>query len=169
MSKPSESGASKPSVIRGALRKILRWFGQNPGPLDRRSEQVSLQVNAAGATTEGCEEWAAAEAEAVVAERTAHQPTILSNLTSSDAVESHDNQIHRVDLGPDKQEVQRRRDLIRTLFNDFWSAFDEKPSSFAARLDQAETYLNERLAACGETWTLDAGTRQVLGLPPRSN
>jgi len=169
MSKPSESGASKPSIIRGVVRNIVGWFGQNPVRLDRRSEQISVQVNTAEARTEGCEEWAPAEAEAVVAESTAHQPTILSNFNSSDAVASHDNQIDRVDLGPDKQEVQRRRDLIRTLFNDFWSAFDEKPSSFTARLDQAETYLNERLAACGEAWTLDAGTRQLLGLPPRSN
>jgi hypothetical protein len=169
MSKPSESGASKPSIIRGAVRNILGWFGQNPVRLDRRSEQISVQVNATEAKTEGCEEWAPAEAEAVVAESTAHQSIILSDVNYSDAVASHDNKIDRGNLGPDKQEVQRRRDLIRTLFNDFWSAFDEKPSSFAARLDQAETYLNERLAACGEAWTLDAGTRQVLGLPPRSN
>jgi len=115
------------------------------------------------------EELAPAEAEAVVAESTAHQPTILSNFNCSDAVASHDNQIDRGDLGPDKQEVQRRRDLIRTWFNDFWSTFEQKPSSLAARLDQPETYLNECLAACGEAWTLDAGTRQALGLPPRSN
>jgi len=148
------------------VRNIVGWFAQNRVPLDRRSEQLSLQVNAADAAAEGCEERAAAEAGAVVAD---HQPTILTNFNSSDAVASHDNQIDHVDLGSDKQEVQRRRDLVRTLFNDFWSAFDEKPSSFAARLDQAENYLNERLTACGEAWKLDAATRQMLGLPPRSN
>jgi hypothetical protein len=28
---------------------------------------------------------------------------------------------------------------------------------------------NERLTACGEFWQLDAKTRAMLGLPPRSN
>ena len=37
------------------------------------------------------------------------------------------------------------------------------------RRHQAETYLNERLTACGECWKLDAKTRKMLGLPRRSN
>ena len=45
-----------------------------------------------------------------------------------------------------------RRELIRTLFNDFWSERDDKPPAFVDRLNEAETYLNERLAACGELW-----------------
>jgi hypothetical protein len=44
-----------------------------------------------------------------------------------------------------------------------------KPSAFVERLDQAEDYLNERLAASGEVWRLDATTRAMLGLPPRSS
>src|SRR6516164_11459094 len=66
---------------------------------------------------------------------------------------------------PDKQEIERRRDLVRTLFNDFWSGADEKPVAFVERLDQAEDYLNERLAATGEFWQLDAKMRLMLGLP----
>jgi hypothetical protein len=70
---------------------------------------------------------------------------------------------------PDKQEIERRRDLVRTLFNDFWSGAYEKPVAFVKRLDQAEDYLNERLAATGEFWQLDAKMRVMLGLPPRAN
>jgi len=69
----------------------------------------------------------------------------------------------------DQQEIERRRSLARTLFNDFWSGVDEKPVAFVERLDRAEDYLNERLAASGEFWRLDANTRVTLGLPPRSN
>lgn len=69
---------------------------------------------------------------------------------------------------PEPQEIQRRRELVRTLFNDFWSDRFDKPAAFADRLNEAESYLNERLAANGEPWRLDAGTRQLLGLPPRS-
>jgi hypothetical protein len=40
-----------------------------------------------------------------------------------------------------QQEIERRRNLVRTLFNDFWSREDEKLALFTARLDQAEDYL----------------------------
>ena len=70
---------------------------------------------------------------------------------------------------PDQQEIQRRRDLVRTLFNDIWSGSDEKPAGFVDRLNQAEDYINERLAACGELWRLDAKTLALLSLPPGSN
>jgi hypothetical protein len=57
---------------------------------------------------------------------------------------------------------------VRMLFNDFWSGVNEKPAAFVERLDQAEDYLNERLAANGEFWRLDANTRAMLALPRRS-
>jgi hypothetical protein len=68
-----------------------------------------------------------------------------------------------------QQEVERRRGLVRAFFNDFWSGTHDKPAAFAERLDQAEDYLNERLTANGEVWRLDAKTRIMLGLPPRSS
>jgi hypothetical protein len=67
------------------------------------------------------------------------------------------------------QEIQRRRDLVRTLFNDFWSEANDKPVAFVDRLAQAEPYINERLTACGEFWQLDAETRITLGLPSTKN
>jgi hypothetical protein len=71
--------------------------------------------------------------------------------------------------GPDQEEIQRRRDLVRTLFNDFWSEAHDKPTAFVERLDQAEDYVNGRLTACGEFWRLDTNIRVMLGLPPRAN
>jgi hypothetical protein len=72
-------------------------------------------------------------------------------------------------LSPILYSTNSRRNLARTLFNDFWSGVDEKPVAFVERLDRAEDYLNERLAASGEFWRLDANARVTLGLPPRSN
>jgi len=72
-------------------------------------------------------------------------------------------------ISPDQQEIQRRRELVRALFNDFWNGGGDKPVTFVDRLNQAETYLNERLTARGEPWQLDARTRKMLGLPPRTN
>jgi hypothetical protein len=69
----------------------------------------------------------------------------------------------------DEGEIQRRRNLVRTFFNDFWSGSYEKPAGFVERLDQAEVYVNDRLAANGEAWRLDSQTRAMLGLPPRVN
>jgi hypothetical protein len=68
-----------------------------------------------------------------------------------------------------QQEIERRSSLVRAFFNDFWSGTHDKPAAFAERLDQAEDYLNERLTANGEVWRLDAKTRIMLGLPPRSS
>jgi hypothetical protein len=67
---------------------------------------------------------------------------------------------------PNKQEIERRREIVRHFFNDFWMSTDDKPRTFAERLNRAEDHINERLAACGETWQLDATTRKQLGLPP---
>jgi hypothetical protein len=69
----------------------------------------------------------------------------------------------------DQDEIERRRNLVRKLFNDFWGGVHEKPAGFTERLDQAEDYLNERLAVDGEIWQLDATTRALLGLPARLN
>jgi hypothetical protein len=68
-----------------------------------------------------------------------------------------------------EEEIQRRRNLVRILFNEYWSGAQEKPAAFSERLDQAEEYLNNRLAADGEIWRLDASTRAMLGLPARSS
>jgi hypothetical protein len=65
----------------------------------------------------------------------------------------------------DEEEIDRRRAIVRAFFNDYWSSVDEKPASFAERLDGAEGYINERVAARGEAWRLDAATRKELGLP----
>ena len=70
------------------------------------------------------------------------------------------------DGAPDQAELDRRRSLVRGFFNDYWSSIDDKPASFAERLDGAEGYINERVAAGGERWRLTPATRKQLGLPP---
>jgi len=67
---------------------------------------------------------------------------------------------------PSQEEIDRRRGMVRAFFNDYWSTADEKPASFAERLDRAESYINERVASGGEAWRLSAATRKQLGLPP---
>jgi hypothetical protein len=70
------------------------------------------------------------------------------------------------EASPDQQEIERRRQIVRRFFNDFWMSSDDKPRTFAERLNRAQDHINERLAARGETWQLDATTRKQLGLPP---
>jgi len=67
---------------------------------------------------------------------------------------------------PSQEEIDRRRGVVRAFFNDYWSSADDKPASFAERLDRAEGYINERVAADGESWRLGPATRKQLGLPP---
>jgi hypothetical protein len=108
---------------------------------------------------------------AVPEETAAESAVAEDNATATAEVEV--GQAAQVDVvftnSPDQQEIQRRRELVRTLFNDFWDGSDEKPATFADRLNQAETYLNEQLRTRGEPWQLDAATRKMLGLPPRAN
>ena len=40
-------------------------------------------------------------------------------------------------IPPDQQEIQRRRELVRALFNDFWNGSDDKPVTFVDRLNRA--------------------------------
>src|SRR5262249_44609902 len=70
------------------------------------------------------------------------------------------------DASPSQQEISHRREIVRQFFNDFWVSAEDKPGTFAERLNRAEGHINERLAARGETWQLDATTRKQLGLPP---
>jgi hypothetical protein len=69
------------------------------------------------------------------------------------------------EASPNKQEIERRRETVRQFFNDFWMSTDDKPRTFAERLNRAEGHINERLAARGETWQLDAASRKQLGPP----
>jgi hypothetical protein len=149
---PAESSKRKPGTARGAVENILRWFAMIAAAFSQRTEYFSRPRHS-DITAERRAESAVEEAGAV-ATATEGKPTTTAFFT---------------DHILDQQEIQRRRDLVRILFNDFWSGSDNRPRSFVERLDQAETYLNERLTACGEFWQLDATTRKMLGLPQRSN
>jgi hypothetical protein len=92
-----------------------------------------------------------------------------SDNVPSDSVSEVEAPITAPVANPNQEEIRRRRDVIRALFNDFWKDRDDKPAAFSDRLNEAETYLNERLAASGECWQLDAGTRRLLGLPGSSS
>jgi hypothetical protein len=67
---------------------------------------------------------------------------------------------------PNQQEIERRRKVVRDFFNAYWVSIDDKPATFAERLNRAEGYINEQLAAYGEAWQLDHATRKQLDLPP---
>ena len=147
----TQSSRSQP-VTAGAVSTILRLFveiGAGIKAFFRGSHPAS-----AGSCTEN----AAVETEAVA---TAQIPGPAEVKADAGGPVTH-NEL-------DEQEIERRRTLVRTLFNDFWRGEDQKPASFTARLDQAEAHLNDRLAANRETWRLDAETRAMLGLPPRSS
>lgn len=111
------------------------------------------------ASAGSCIENAAGETEAAISAQIFTSPKIDADAGINLSAHNKLNQ----------QEIERRRQLVRTLFNDFWCGEEQKPASFTSRLDQAEDYLNQRLAANGETWRLDSDTRAMLNLPPRSS
>jgi hypothetical protein len=48
------------------------------------------------------------------------------------------------EASPNKQEIERRRKIVRQFFNDFWMPSDDKPATFAERLNRAEGRLSWR-------------------------
>jgi hypothetical protein len=151
------SSRSKPVTTRGVVATILQSFAEIRAAAYRLTKHVLWLRHPASA------------------ERLVETDDVAAGAVATTPVSTD------VDVGPgaginpvadtvlDQQEIERRRNLVRTLFNDFWSGAYEKPAAFAERLDRAEDYLNQRLAASGEFWRLDANTRVTLGLPPRSN
>jgi uncharacterized protein (DUF1501 family) len=152
--------------------KVFRWFAQigeaiikptkyflrarYPASDEKRAESALEEARAIAAATEN-----------VVANLTTTKSFTIPITTGAKA--NTDAQIDSVaSTVLDQEEIQRRRDLVRTLFNDFWSGAHDKPATFVERLDRAEDYLNERLTETGEFWQLDAETRVTLGLPPRA-
>jgi hypothetical protein len=165
----------KLGITRGVVEPILRWLAgvvaaviQPIRYFSRLTHPASSDVTAerrADGVVEGAQAFVTATADAIA------RPTTVKSFTApvtTDVMVDPDvNRAAHIVL--DDQEIHRRRDLVRMLFNDFWSAAYEKPAGFVERLDQAEDYVNDRLAANGEAWRLDSKTRVMLGLPPRVN
>jgi hypothetical protein len=163
-----QSSRSKLVITGGVAASFLGWFAE----IGRAAKHFLRLRHPASA--ENCAGSAVAEAGVAHAatNNTDAKPTAMKSCAIALTAD--------VNVGPmgingvgqtvaDEQEIERRRNLVRTLFNDFWSGAHDKPAAFVERLDQAEDYLNERLAANGEFWRLDANTRGMLGLPPRSS
>jgi hypothetical protein len=163
---PAESSRPKRGTRSGVLEKFLRSFAQigaaviKPTKYFLRAKYPASDEKRVESTLEEAGAVAAATETAVL--------TTTKSFTVPDTAEVKVDTDAQIDSA-DQEEIQRRRDLVRTLFNDFWSEAHDKPAAFVERLDQAEDYVNERLTACGEFWQLDAKTRAMLGLPPRSN
>src|SRR5262245_20933887 len=131
----------------------------------RRREELISRRTGRNVTMSG---WIKIGAEFITALAHQWKGSSHPNLPSEDSVAVRpESQISiEPEASPNKQEIQRRREIARHFFNDFWMSTDDKPRTFAERLNRAEDHINERLAARGETWQLDATTRKQLGLPP---
>src|SRR5262249_40064553 len=135
---------------------------------------AAVAADDVGVATVALEDVATVEVEevapVVVEDKAAATREVEDEAVPADVEARQETQVTALSNGsPDGQEIQRRRELVRVLFNDFWKGSDEKPVTFVDRLNQAESYLNERLIDRGESWQLDAANRKMLGLPPRAN
>ena len=164
---PGQSSRAKPGTTEEVVASVLGWFAEIG-----HTAKYFLRLRHS-ASAENLTESAVAEAEAghAATDNTDAKPTATKSHATALTVDLNVSRMEINDVGqtlPNEQEIEHRRNLVRTLFNDFWNGAHDKPASFVERLDQAEDYLNERLAANGEFWRLDANTRALLGLPPRS-
>ncbi len=152
------------------MGNILQWFAGIAAAFTKLSDIFSRPPPSASDIAAKSRAESAAETAGAVATATEIATTTppATSAVAADAKISQDGQVTSLaSISPDQEEIQRRRELVRVMFNDFWSGRDDKPATFADRLDQAEIYLNDRLTACGEYWQLDAKTRKLLSLPAR--
>jgi hypothetical protein len=173
---PCSNAGGVVRTMRRTVENIRRWFAgigaafKNPTEYFSRPRRAASDI-AAETRGESAAEEAGADAAAIesaVATLTT-TATFTTPVTADEKIGQAVQVSCVVPIRLDQQEIQRRLELVRAMFNDFWSGCDDKPAAFVDRLDQAEPYLNERLTACGEFWQLDANTRKMLSLPPRSN
>lgn len=158
---PGQLRRSKPGITAGVAATILGWFaeiGQAARYFLRLRPSGSAEDRSKRAVTE-------VGAELPTSDDAARKPT-ASCATPLDVNVSPTGIVDQT--VPDAREIERRRNLVRIFFNEFWSGAADKPAAFVRRLDEAEDYLNQRLTASGEPWRFDASTRIMLGLPPQS-
>jgi hypothetical protein len=169
----AQSSRPKPETAGDIAESVLRWFAVIGAAINKTTKYFLRPEQPASAERRAKNAAVAAAAVACATENPRAKPTPTKSFTAPVAAGVNvgpDAGVNRVaHVVPDQQEIERRRNLVRVLFNDFWNGAYEKPVAFVNRLDQAEDYLNECLAARGEFWRLDANTRVMLGLPPRSN
>jgi hypothetical protein len=168
----AQSRRPKGGNATGAAKNLLRSLSEIGGTLIK---YVWRPHSVSDVTTENSRENAPGQAPSVATtvEDAVVKPSVTKTFpapVTADVIIGLKAETNRgAHIVPDDQEIQRRRDLVRTLFNDFWSEANDKPAAFVGRLAQAEPYINERLIACGEFWLLDAETRIILGLPSTKN
>jgi len=159
VAEPRRASKSKAVTTVQVAANIFRWFVR----LGAAAKQLFRPTDPVYSPAE-------ASAESPQAENTDANPTTAESfaaaLTTGVSADKDSGVSPSI---PDKQEIARRRDLVRTFFNDFWRDAHDKPAAFVERLDQAGDYVNDRLAANGEAWRLDSQTRAMLGLPLRAN
>jgi len=170
------SSITKPSTRRGVLETFLRWLaaiGRSVNSVIKHFSRPRHPASQFAAEERADCDTEEAEAVATQTENGIVDATITKTftvpITAGVKVDTDTPIDGAAPTVLDQEEIQRRRNLVRMLFNDFWSGAYEKPAAFVERLNQAEDYLNARLTANGEVWRLDATTRTLLGLPPRSS
>jgi hypothetical protein len=157
--------------IGAAFKKPAEFFSPPTSPPSSVPEETAAESAVAednATATVEAEDKAPATAEVEVGHAT--EANVASTTPPAEVEVGHATEVNVTSaIPPDQQEIQRRRELVRALFNDFWNGSDDKPATFVDRLNRAETHLNAQLAARGEPWQLDANTRKMLGLPPRAH
>src|SRR6516165_1520502 len=140
----------------GDCSVIIQPFGYFSRPTHPESSDVATEKHADGVVEE-------AQAVVTAIEDAVVRPTTVKSFTSpvtADVIVDPDVNL-AAHIVLDDQEIRRRRDLVRTLFNDFWTGAYEKPAAFVEReraISSERRILaarrqdkdNARLAASGE-------------------
>jgi len=140
---PARSSRRKLDITRGVVEPILRWLAGVVAAVIQPIRYFSQPTHPASSdvATEKRAEGVVDHAVVTATADAIARPTTVKSFTAPVTADV------MVDLDA---QTNRAADVVE-------------------RLDQAEDYVNDRLAANGEAWRLDSKTRVMLGLPPRVN
>jgi hypothetical protein len=134
---PAQLSRRKLGITRRVVEPILRWLAAVVAAVIQpiryfsratypASSNVTAEKRSAG-VVEG------AQAVVTVTEDAVARPTTVKSFAvpvTADVMVDSDAQTNRAaHIVLDDQEIQRRRDLVRAFFNDFWSGSDDKTRS----------------------------------------
>src|SRR5258708_12239907 len=153
---PCSNAGGVVRTMRRTVEIIRRWFAgigaafKNPTEYFSRPRRAASDI-AAETRGESAAEEAGADAAAIesaVATLTT-TATFTTPVTADEKIGQAVQVSCVVPIRLDQQEIQRRLELVRAMFNDFWTRCDANPAPSVDRLAQAQPYPNHRLPPSG--------------------
>src|SRR5690349_6726363 len=115
----ADQSRKSPGITTAVVQGLLRWLAKIAEVFLRRGHPVSAEDLSGSAVLEAGAGHAPCDPDT--------QPTAARSCATALEVSVGPALVGLGPTRPEAQEIERRRDLVRTLFNDFWDGAHSKP------------------------------------------